>query len=176
MGRALVILAVFVCSVARVSAAQEKLTERDKAVDESIKKALRYLKRTQTREGWWTVGERPNAAVTGLAVMAFLSAGHVPGEGPYAETVEKGIKAVLRAQQANGLIAVGYGHEVYHHGICTLMLAEVAGMTRGNLTTEVKKKLEKAVTVVLRAQRKNNSSHDGGWRYRVIGSDSDLSV
>jgi hypothetical protein len=107
--------------------------------------------------------------------MAFLSAGHVPGEGPYGETVEKGIRAVLKAQHANGLIAAEGGHEMYHHGICTLMLAEVAGMTEGPLADEVRKKLEKAVAVILKGQR-SGGVHRGGWRYTVHGYDSDISV
>ena len=40
---------------------------------------------------------------------------------------------------------------MYQHGICTLMLAEV-GMTEGKLAEEVRKKLERAVQVILKAQ------------------------
>src|SRR5262249_21368432 len=53
------------------------------------------------------------------------------------------------------------------HGICTLMLAEVAGMTQGPLADEVRQKLAKAVAVILQAQRKGGSDSRGGWRYRV---------
>jgi hypothetical protein len=150
-------------------------------MDDAIDKALVFLQRTQDKtDGSWTAGRGgKNAAVTGLAVMAFLSAGHVPGEGRYRETVEKGIRWVLQQQQANGLIATEGGHEMYHHGICTLMLAEVAGMTEGKLAQEVKQKLEKAVAVVLKAQRQGQRDGDpfrGGWRYQVHGYDSDISV
>src|SRR5262249_19767872 len=89
--------------------------------------------------------------------------------------VEKGIRWVLRAQHANGLFATEAAHEMYHHGICTLMLAEAAGMTDSNLGDLIRQRLAKAVAVILRAQR-NAGVHKGGWRYRMDGFDSDMSV
>ena len=155
--------------------------KKDKELEDTVNKALAFLKNTQREDGSWSAvqGGGRNAAITGLCVMAFLSAGHVPGEGPYAETVEKGIRFVLKVQQANGLIAGEGRHEMYHHGICTLMLAEVAGMTEGPLADEVRRKLEKAVAVILKGQRKDPSrfaSAVGGWRYSVNGIDADISV
>jgi hypothetical protein len=147
------------------------------AVDESIARALEFLHRTQDADGAWRGGSTgKNAAVTGLAVMAFLSAGHVPGEGRYGQTVENGIQAILRMQQPSGLIASQAGHVMYHHGICTLMLAEVVGMTEGKLAEEIKEGLEKAVALILKAQR-TAWPHRGGWRYSVAHHDgSDISV
>jgi hypothetical protein len=158
------------------------------ALDESIDKALEFLATTQAADGSWSPGadgRRPraggrgsgHAAISSLAVMAFLSAGHVPGEGPYGENVEKGVRYVMSLQQANGLLCnSSYGeHEMYHHGICTLMLAEVVGMTQGKLADEVRAKLEKAIALTLRAQR-TTGEHRGGWRYRWNSDDSDLSV
>src|SRR5215472_15785298 len=147
----LVILALlFAAPLARAADPPKK----DKALEEAVNKALAFLKNTQREDGSWSAGRAGgrNAAITGLCVMAFLSAGNVPGEGPYAETVEKGIRAVLKAQQQNGLIASEGGHEMYHHGICTLMLAEAAGMTEGPLADDVRRKLERAVAVILRGQ------------------------
>jgi hypothetical protein len=152
--------------------------KKDKKLEDAVDKALVFLKNQQRDDGGWSAGQAggANAAITGLCVMAFLSAGHVPGEGPYAATVEKGIRFVLKSQQANGLIATEGGHEMYHHGICTLMLAEVAGMTEGPLADEIRKKLEKAVAVILKAQRKAGDANRGGWRYNVNGTDTDISV
>jgi Prenyltransferase and squalene oxidase repeat len=150
---------------------------RAKEVDAAVRKALNFLKSNQSKDGTWPSPNRAKAAVTGLAVMAFLSSGHIPGEGPYGPTVEKGIKAVLKMQAPSGLIATDGSHEMYHHGICTLMLAEVAGMTQGKLAEEVKKALEKAVGIILQAQRKGDrNSYRGGWRYRLQGNDADMSV
>jgi prenyltransferase beta subunit len=154
-------------------------------LDESIDRALTFLASTQGRDGGWSSGNgrfltkrgTANAALTSLGVMAFLAAGHVPGEGKYGEVVEKGVRCVMDMQQANGLIASpGAGmQEMYHHGISTLLLAEVVGMTDGDLAAEVRRKLERAVALTLRAQRREGY-HRGGWRYNVSGSDSDISV
>jgi hypothetical protein len=148
-------------------------------VDRAIERALDFLKKQQAADGTWTAGGRPDPAVTGLAVMAFLSAGHVPGEGPYGAVVEKGVRAVLRFQNdRTGLIATQRGWEMYQHGICTLMLAEVAGMTGDRrFAAEIRGKLVKAVALILRAQRKRETgAHRGGWRYQVSLNDSDMSV
>src|SRR5262245_10346099 len=104
--------------------AQPKEDEHSKKVDEAIKKALKFLASTQNADGSWSAGGRgQEPAISGLAVMAFLSAGHVPGEGIHGKTVDKGIRAVLKMQHPNGLFASNSGHEMYSHGICTLMLA-----------------------------------------------------
>ncbi len=144
--------------------------------------ALAYLAKTQRADGAWGAGARIDSragpAFTSLCVMAFLSAGHVPGEGRYGETVEKGIRWVLRTQQPNGLFAGdgSGGQEMYHHGISTLMLAEAAGMTDGKLGEEIRKKLVKAVEIILAAQRTENTPARGGWRYTLAHTDSDMSV
>jgi hypothetical protein len=143
--------------------------------EEAVDSGVAYLAKSQTRAGGWSpefVAERGQAgdpAVTALAVMAFLSAGHVPGEGKYGPVVERGIRFVLDAQQPSGLLArpdAGYT-EMYSHGICTLMLAEAAGMTDERTADELRGKLERAVRVILKAQRETKSD-TGGWRYRVV--------
>ncbi len=146
-------------------------------MDRAIERGLATLQLMQDKtEGCWRDrARRPNPAVTGLAVMAFLSAGHVPGEGRYGATIEKGIRWILRKQQKNGLIADNGQQEMYHHGIATLMLAEAAGMTDRELAGDVRKGVEKAVAILLKAQRTTGADR-GGWRYHVAGSDSDISV
>src|SRR6266851_9635310 len=77
--------------------------EDREAVDQAVERALEYLQRTQQTTGAW-IGEnnQRSPAISALAVMAFLSAGHVPEEGKYGETVAKGIDWVLQQQHANG--------------------------------------------------------------------------
>jgi hypothetical protein len=171
---AIALLLLVPAPVLRADESPAKKTE----VDESIAKALEFLAATQDRtDGAWKLGAQKNHAATSLAVMAFLSAGHVPGEGKYGDTVEKGIRWVLKNQQANGLLANDGNLEMYNHGISTLMLAEVAGMTDGKLGEEVRGKLVKAVEIILKAQRDGNGSDTGGWRYRVQHvQGSDISV
>jgi hypothetical protein len=150
-----------------------KKTPIDKAVD----KALDFLAKTQNKtDGSWRAGRDKHVAVSSLAVMAFLSAGHVPGEGKYGKTIERGVRWVLAQQRPNGLLANDGGHEMYHHGISTLMLAEVCGMVDKNLGKEVRKGVEKAIAVILKAQR-TQMPHRGGWRYRIEHvNGSDISV
>jgi hypothetical protein len=166
------------CAPAR---ADERVSQKRTELDEAIDRGLLYLQRMQEPDGSWRMQGNfrgaggPRSAVTGLAVMAFLSAGHVPGEGRYGETVERGVRFVLSAQKPNGLISENGSQEMYQHGICTLMLAEVAGMTEGKLADEIRKKLEAAVKIILRAQRQSGTSK-GGWRYQIYGTDADISV
>jgi hypothetical protein len=152
-----------------------KKTPADLAVD----RALEFLATTQNRtDGSWSAGRggTRNVAITSLAVMAFLSAGHVPGEGKYGKVIERGVRWVLAMQQPNGLLATDGGHEMYHHGIATLMLAEVCGMADKELGKEVRRAVEKGVAVILKAQR-TDRVHGGGWRYRVEHvAGSDISV
>jgi hypothetical protein len=145
-------------------------------VEESVDRALAFLKTMQEKDGCWQMNGERSSAATALAVMAFLSAGHVPGEGPYGDLLEKGIRFVLQSQQSNGLLTAPGGHEMYQHGICTLMLAEAAGMTPGPLAIELRKALAKAVNLILQAQRTGNDLHRGGWRYQINSTDADMSV
>jgi hypothetical protein len=157
-------------------ASAAEVSGRDAQVDRAVERGLENLFVLQDKnEGCWRGGFQETPAVTGLAVMAFLSAGHVPGEGRYGATVENGIRWILRNQKPNGLIAANGSHEMYHHGIATLMLAEVTGMTDSEMGKETRAALEKAVAIILRAQRTRGMDR-GGWRYRVDATDSDMSV
>jgi hypothetical protein len=160
---------------AAVAPAQPKVAAKSQ-LEESIDRALDHLSKAQDREGSWSAGYRGrNPAITALGVMAFMSAGHIPGEGRYGDIVRNGIEYVLKSQQPNGLIASEGHYEMYQHGICTLMLAEVVGMTDGKLADQIRIKLEKAVQIILKAQRQSGY-HRGGWRYRIQGDDADISV
>lgn len=157
------------------SALNAQPPEKDR-LEKSVDRALAFLKVMQEKNGSWQLFSQEHTAVTGLAVMAFLSAGHVPGEGPYGDVVERGVKWILKQQRPSGVISSDEGLEMYHHGICTLMLAEVAGMTDADTAKEVRRALKKAVEVILKAQVRDSSTYQGGWRYRTVGSDADLSV
>ncbi len=150
------------------------------AADRSIHRALDYLKSSQKPDGAWEAGFGKATSITSLSVMAFLSAGHVPGEpGPYREAVEKGVRYVLANQKPNGLLTSNTSHgPMYCHGISTLMLAEVVGMSADpGLAEESRAALAKAVDLILKAQDLSKSPNQaGGWRYQPTSRDSDLSV
>lgn len=151
---------------------------RTKEVDSAVSSALTFLRQSQQRDGCWLAngfGAAQSPGISGLCIMAFLSAGHTPTEGPHAAAITNGIRWVLKQQQRSGLIGGVDSFDMYHHGICTLMLAEVVGMTDGTLAEEVRQRLVKAVELILKAQRTSGMAK-GGWRYTAVGADADLSV
>jgi len=154
----------------------------NRQVDRSIVRALKYLAARQQPSGAWQLKNpsrgRESASATSLAIMAFMAAGHVPGEGPYGDQMERGIRWVLDNQRPDGLFMHKAGNgPMYTHGICTLMLAEVAGMVDARLSDRLRTGLEKAVLLILKAQAvPKGQAHAGGWRYHASSNDSDLSV
>lgn len=144
-------------------------------LEESVDRGLAFLALLQEKDGSWQASGYKHPAVTALAVMAFLSAGHVPGEGPYQANVEKGIRWVLAQQRPDGIFSTLEWDEMYQHGICTMMLCEVAAMADAKLAKEIKPKLEKAIQRILESQL-TQSQHKGGWRYRFVSNDADISV
>ncbi|GDY08023.1 hypothetical protein LBMAG52_15090 [Planctomycetia bacterium] len=173
-----VIALIFPLSGTRSASADDR-TERDKQIDVAIAKALDHLAKRQSPSGAWSLdGQGESTSATSLAVMAYLAAGHVPGEGPYDQQIQRGVRWVLDQQQSNGMLVLERGHgPMYSHGISTLMLAEVAGMTDDALAERCRDALKKAVKLILSAQaiRKDRGSQ-GGWRYLPSSNDSDLSV
>jgi hypothetical protein len=149
---------------------------KDRLAD-SVDRGLAFLAKLQDADGSWPGQGMKHHGVTSLAVMSFLSAGHVPGEGPYRDTVERGVRYILKNQQPSGLfVPAGAWEEMYSHGISTLMLCEVAAMCDDKTTRELKPKLEKAVKLILQGQRTDQSVNKGGWRYRLDSTDADMSV
>lgn len=146
----------------------------------AVARALTYLASTQKPSGAWAAQFGEATSVTALAVMAYLACGHVPGaSGPYRETITRGIRFVVDSQKPDGMLVARTSHgPMYCHGIATLMLAEVAGMTPDEpLASDCRAALSKAIALILRAQAvEKNADNDGGWRYQPTSRDSDLSV
>ena len=145
--------------------------------DDAIDRGLEYLSSHQGPDGSCSSRSGRDPAVTSLAIMAYLSAGHVPGEGKYGTTVEKGIKFVLD-QQRNGVFSGQFQGqmEMYQHGICTLMVAEVVGMIADRREAKrLRGRLELAIATILKAQVRRGEDR-GGWRYTTRSIDSDISV
>lgn len=159
-----------------------KAAPSERQVDQSISRALKFLATEQRPSGAWQIRNSSRgldaASTTSLAIMAFMAAGHVPGEGAYGDQMDRGIRWVLNNQRSSGLFAHRSGNgPMYTHGICTLMLAEVAGMVDASLAERVRSSLERAVLLILKAQSvPKGPSHVGGWRYHPTSNDSDLSV
>jgi prenyltransferase beta subunit len=154
-------------------------TAEEIQIDKAISKSLKFLASQQVPSGAWRIdsyGE--STAATSLAVMAFLAAGHVPGEGPYGKQINQGVAWVLDHQLPNGMLVHRKSHgPMYSHGISTLMLAEVVGMVDKTMSKRCRMTLEKAAQLILDAQNVTKDKRNaGGWRYSQTSADSDLSV
>src|SRR5215207_3968292 len=150
------------------------------AFEVAVDRALKRLAENQNADGSWNGGfgggfrgGNRDPSVSALCVMAFLSAGHVPGEGPYAEVIEKGVRFVCSQQQRNGVFASGtFGNSVmYSHGICTLMVAEVIGlMPDRREAAQLRQQLVSAVELIRKAQSRRVGEQ--GWRYTILPTDA----
>ena len=160
-------------------------------VDRAVDRALAWLAGGQRPDGSFPTLATGQPGVTSLAVMAFLSRGHLPGQGPYGTQIDRAIDFVLATQRGNGLFShvkppPAYANNnaahtgLYNHAIAGLMLGEVYGMTSGQQHEQIRAALVKAIAFSRKHQieRKRNRVDIGGWRYLgVMGPwDADLSV
>ncbi|MCA9092473.1 MAG: hypothetical protein KDA68_03225 [Planctomycetaceae bacterium] len=125
---------------------------------------------------------RDEPGVTGLCIMAFLSRGHLPGEGPFGETMKRGVDFILGSQMEDGLLARQRHlyHGAYSHGIGALVLSELYGISKPENDLQHRRVIERAIDFSSKrySQPKAMPDDEGGWRYfrRHGMSDSDLSV
>jgi hypothetical protein len=140
----------------------------------AIEQGLKWLLKTQKADGSWDDG-RGNfqIASTSLALMAFMVKGEFPGYGPNAEALNKAKNWLLKQAVAS---SDGYlGKSMYEHGLATLALSELWGMTKDkDDDQEIQKALEAATQVILRSQ-----NIGGGWRYQPspdAGQDTSVTI
>jgi hypothetical protein len=144
----------------------------DDKTEAVIKGALRWLASKQQPNGsWGSTGEetRHPVAITGYNLMAFLAAGQLPGEGEFGKNVSAGVQFLLDATSPEGYMGKrDNGQYMYGHGIASIALAEIYGQTRA---PAMRPKLERIIKVIIAAQNR-----EGGWRYRPVANDADISV
>jgi hypothetical protein len=169
----------------------------DESTEASVQLALEWLARAQSADGGWyaaqhgggnpsminrlgpdgerrqNAGARANTAMTGLAILAFLGAGHHHYEGQYSHTVASGLRYLIAQQKASGDLS---GHDqngrdevvrfarMYSHGMAALAIAEAYAITKDPALLAV---AQRAADYSLRAM--NPSS--GGWRYEFPTND-----
>ena len=169
-------VALFISFTLSALAAPPAVRKDDVIVDEKteavIKGAMRWLASKQLPNGAWgsTGDEQRNpVAMTGYVLMGFLAAGQLPGEGEFGKNVSAGTQYLLDQVRPEGTFADrNNGQYMYGHGIASISLAEIYGQTR---SPAMRPKLEKIIKLILSAQNK-----EGGWRYRPVASDADISV
>lgn len=140
-----------------------QIAELTPDVEKAIQGGLDWLVKTQATDGSW--GSQHKVASTAVGLMAFMVKGHFPDRPPYGENLSKAVTYLVSTASPDE----GYmGASMYEHGLATLALSEVWGMSG---KTEVGGALKNAVTVILKSQ-----SGAGGWRYNPTPTDADLSV
>jgi hypothetical protein len=164
-------------------------------VDAAVDRGLKWLASQQQPDGSFLTLETGQPGVTSLCIMAFISHGYIPGEGPYGKRLQRATDYVLSCQKKNGLISLhgpdgerisrAISHEIggcatYNHGISSLVLSDVYGMSPPNRARPLQAAIDKALQATLEMQQwpKDRPNDRGGWRYidDFDGTDSDLSV
>lgn len=169
----------------------------DSTTEHAVEQALLWLAKNQSADGSWNAashgagssdgnqlsseegryrsnaGARANTAMTGLALLAFLGAGHTHEQGPFADTVKRGLQYLISQQFPSGDLSgrdqVGTDPSVryarmYSHAMATLAVSEAFAMTNdaGLLPT------------VQNGARYSGSAMNprtGGWRYDFSSDD-----
>lgn len=154
----------------------------------SVKRALEYLVSQQRENGSWdprtshaglersplgesrgSAGSHAETALTGLALLSLMGAGHTHQEGQYADAVYKGLAFLIHQQKPNGSMQgnAKIYEATYCHGMAALAMCEAAAITRD-------------ASAILSAERAiahtQTLQHPitGGWRY-TEGDPGDLS-
>ena len=142
----------------------------DAGTEKLITGGLAFLAARQLPNGSWTAGDRDHsAAITAYVLMAFLATGNLPNEGPYGPVVKRGLDFLLQCVRPDGYIAASEGaNNMYGHGIATIALGEIYGMTADD---SIRPRLQRAIDCIVKSQGK-----EGGWRYNPRPNDSDISV
>ncbi|MCG8653787.1 MAG: terpene cyclase/mutase family protein, partial [Pirellulales bacterium] len=161
-------------------------------VESSVDRGLRWLASQQAEDGRFPSDEIAQPAVTSFAVMAFLSRGHLPDQGPYGENISRAIDFVLSTQRRRGYFSLRpvvppaqhltpSQTVIYNHSIAGLMLGEVYGMCSGERSKRIEQAISRALIYHREVQTwtKTSAADVGGWRYGYPASpnaSSDMSV
>jgi hypothetical protein len=164
-------------------------------VDQSVNSGLSWLAANQQPDGSFPSIDLGQPGVTGLCVLAFMSHGHIPGEGPYGAGLSRAIDYIAASQKPSGLITVygpdgtqisrNVGHDIgvaaaYNHAISSLVLSESYGMSDAARTEKTRRAIDQALAATLAMQHwpKDRAIDRGGWRYihDFDDRDSDLSL
>ena len=169
----------------------------DVDTESAVERALAWLARSQGIDGGWHAAEhgagrvpsaannrthseyrhnaglKANTAMTGLALLAFLGAGHTHVDGQYKEVVTRGLLYLKDQQLPSGDLSgrdqVGREPTVrfarmYSHGMAALALTEAYGMTGDPVLLAT---VQSACKYTLGAM----NPRTGGWRYEFPTDD-----
>ncbi len=157
------------------------------ASEAAVERGLAWLARHQRYDGSWCLDTSEmcreavpcppsramssDTAATGLALLAFLGAGHShTKEGRYQANVTRGLKWLVNHRTGDGNFYTGGAPmaHLYSQAIATMAVCEAYALTED---PALKTHAEKGLGFILRAQNKL----EGGWRYTPT-IDGDTSV
>jgi hypothetical protein len=146
----------------------------------AVNAALKWLAKNQSSSGRWdakrlgaggvavdgtdrfNAGSTADTGITGLALLAFLAAGHTHLQGPHQTTVRRGLEFLLSMQAADGNLgaSVNMYEKMYCHAMATCAVSEAFAMTGDERLAGT---VRRAVGFTLKTQ----DQRTGGWRYSV---------
>jgi hypothetical protein len=132
----------------------------------AIEKGLAFLAKRQGAAGNWGMND---LGLVATGALAFMAAGHTPGEGEYGPTVERALDYVIANAKPSGLLNMSIPQrDMYNHGLATFVLGQAYGMTNDR---KVGAALDKALRVIVQTQ-----GPIGSWDYQARPQDGDLSL
>lgn len=165
------------------SEAVRKLGGND-ASERAVERGLKWLADHQFAAGNWSIHElnckdhsclghgnfEADTAATGLALLAFLGAGHSHRSGEYQAEVGRAIQWLVQSQKSNGDLFTDKSTFLwlYSHGMAAIALCEAYGMTKD---PSLKEPAQKSLDFIVATQHPDF----GAWRYRPR-FESDTSV
>lgn len=129
--------------------------------DESVNRALKWLRENQNADGSWSTHDRE--AMTGLALLTFLAHGETLDSKEYGAAVTRAIQYLTARQNEAGEFAkIDTTAGTYAQAICVYAISEAYGMTR---VMSLRPVMEKGAEVLIRGQQAA-----GGFDYRFAKS------
>src|SRR5262249_13855711 len=134
----------------------------NKESEEAVARGLKWVAKQQNMNkadphigSWECEGTgKSRVAATGIAVLAFLAAGHSDRAGDYRENVKYGVGYLVRTVRPEG----DFGTlNMYEHAIATMALCEFYGMTK---ESKLPKYCQVAVDFII-----NSQQPAGGWSF-----------
>lgn len=131
--------------------------------EKAVREGLEFLTSKQNKDG--SFGEEFPAAMTGLALLAYLGHCETPESPKFGDSVVNAALYLMdRSLKNDGKMTNGKSghHEAYEHSIATYALCELYTMTKesGKEIPRLESVLKKSVGVIVDAQTKM-----GGWPY-----------
>ena len=149
-------------------------------VDIAADKAIAFLL-SQQKESGAIFDKQYDTTMTSLAIMALASVGIQPVDpGAEGQAMHRALAFVLQddRQDDKGYFGGKDGSRMYGHGIITLMLTEMLGMSTSDEQDKVlHDRSQQAIDLILSSQKEEKPVNArGGWRYEPSSRDADLSV